>query len=76
MVQLANPVPDPDIEISGGPGHPDPKIRGGGEACLPKEFFWPFGPQFGPKIRGGGVGPSPGFATVIRLKGKFKKHCW
>ena len=57
MVQLANPVPDPDIEISGGPGHPDPKIRGGGEACLPKEFFWPFGPQFGPKIRGGGWAP-------------------
>ena len=54
MVQLANPLPDPDIEISRGPGHPDPKIRGGGVACLPKEFFWPFGPQFGPKIRGGG----------------------
>ena len=73
MVQLANPVSDSDIEISRGPGHPDPKIRGGG-GCLPKEFFWPFGPRFGLNIRG--VGPSPGFATVIRFKGKFKKHCW
>ena len=22
-----------------------------------KNFFWPFGPQFDPKIRGGGVAP-------------------
>ena len=54
MVQLVNPVPDTDIEISRGPCHSDPKIRG--EGCLPKEFFWPFGPQFGPNIRGGGGG--------------------
>ena len=55
MVQMANPVPDSDIEISRGPGHPDPKIRGGGRRGLsPKRIKWPFGPQFGPKIRGGG----------------------
>ena len=34
----------------GGGGHPDPEIRGGG---LKKNFFWPFGPQFGLKNKGG-----------------------
>ena len=37
-------VPDPDLEIRGG---------GGAKAGLPKKFFGSFGPQFGPKIRGG-----------------------
>ena len=31
----------------GGAGHPDPEIEGG----LKKNFFQPFGPQFGLKIR-------------------------
>ena len=34
----------------GGPGHPDPEIRGGG---------LPFGPHFGLKIRGGPGPPGP-----------------
>ena len=39
---------------------------GGGKASLQKNIFWPFEPQFGLKIRGGGVlGPSPGSATVL-----------
>ena len=67
------PDPDPEIRGVGGGrevyGHPDPQIREG--AGLPKNFFRPFGPQFGPKIRvGAGVGPlgpSPGFVTVIDL---------
>ena len=33
----------------------------GGGGSLKKTFFWPFGPQFGLKIRGGR--PSPGAAT-------------
>ena len=52
-------VPDTDLEIKGGGG-------GGGEAWSPKNFFWPFGPRFGLKIRGGGrgsPGPSPGSVT-------------
>ena len=33
-------------------------------ALTKKSFFWPFGPQFGLKIRGGGPpGPSPGSDT-------------
>ena len=28
------PVPDPDLEIRGGPGHPDPYIRGEGRGGL------------------------------------------
>ena len=44
---------------AGGGGHPDPEIRGG----LKKNFFWPFGPQFGLKIRGG-PGPFPGSHTA------------
>ena len=46
--------------------HPDPEISGGRP---PKNFFWPFGPHFGLKIRGGGgegglPGPLPGSATA------------
>ena len=32
-------VADPDLQITGGPGHPDPEIRGGGG--LQKNFFRP-----------------------------------
>ena len=35
---------------------------GGGGGRSPKTIFWPFGPQFGLKIRGGG--PYPGSATA------------
>ena len=50
---------DPNLQIRGG-GHPDPVIRGMGRSK--NIIFWPFGPQFGPKIRGGAdpPGPSPG----------------
>ena len=41
-------VLDPDLEISWG---------GGGEGGLQKNIFWPFGPQFGLKINGGGRTP-------------------
>ena len=43
----------PDLQISGGGGHPDPEIRVGG--TVSKKIFRPFGPQFGLKIRG--LGP-------------------
>ena len=41
-------MPDPDLEIGGG---------GEGRGPVSKRnVFWPFGPQFGLKIRGGGGG--------------------
>ena len=51
-------VADPDLPIKGGGGglgggHPDLEIRGEGQS--PKNFFPPFGPQFGLKM--GGCGP-------------------
>ena len=48
----------------GGVGHPETEIREAGRRS-PKNFFRPFGPQFGLKIRGapGPPGPSPGSAT-------------
>ena len=55
-------VLDPDLQMGGGGGegsggHPDPEKMGGE---VSKEFFFnffpPLGPQFGLKIRGGGVG--------------------
>ena len=49
-------VVDPDLQIRGVPGHPDPDIRGGG-GWSPKKHFWPFGPQSGLKIWGGGQVP-------------------
>ena len=50
------PVADPDLQIKRAGGHPDPEIRGGGGGGggqSSRNFFWPFGPQFGLKIRGG-----------------------
>ena len=55
-------VADPDLQIKGGLGHPDPVIRGGGgSGGLKKSFFGPspFGPQFGKKVVGGGGGWVP-----------------
>ena len=56
-------ITDPDLQIrwgagGGGSGHPDPEIRGGWSQ---KNFFPPFGPKFGLKIRGesGSLGPLP-----------------
>ena len=55
-------VADPDLQIRGRGGHPDPEIKGGGWSQ--KNLFRPFGPQFGLKIRGaaGPPGTSPGSA--------------
>ena len=47
----------PDLQISGGGGHADPEIRVWGTVSI--KFFWPFGPQFGLKIRGSGPQASP-----------------
>ena len=53
-------MPDPYLEIRGGPGHPDPEIRWeGGRSPI---FF--FGPLFGLKLRGAvPPGPSPESAS-------------
>ena len=51
---------------------PDLQIRRWGEGAQKKVFLRPFGPQFGLKIKGGGVGhqgPSPGSATEMQLHG-------
>ena len=37
-----------------GPGHPDPDIRRGPGLKKKKNFFWPIGPQFRLKVKGGG----------------------
>ena len=44
---------------NGGPGHPDPEIRRWGARSLKQNFFRPFGPQFGLKIRGMPGPPAP-----------------
>ena len=78
-------MPDPDLEMGGGGGHLVSSIKG--RAGLLKTIFRPFGPQFGPKIRGGPgpPGPSPGSATGLyshrtwcaRNRSKFlKKNEW
>ena len=55
----------------GGGGHLDPEIRG---ARSPKKNFGPLGPQFGPKIRGGGPpGPLPGIRHLGVLT-IYKNH--
>ena len=52
-----------------GEGEPDHLYPGGGSG-LKKEFFRPFGPQFGIKIRGERVGTSPGYASAV---GKLRR---
>ena len=71
-------VADPDLLIRGVGGggrqsfRPQDKREGG---SLKKIFFWPFGPQFGLKIRGrpGVPGPYPGSATAIVEACSLKK---
>ena len=68
-------VADPDLQISGeGSGHPNFEIRGG--PVLKKQIFRPFGPQFGPKIRGGPgpPGSSPGSTTEDSLFYEVKNN--
>ena len=63
-------MPVPDLEIRGrgaGGGPPDPEISGGGGRS-PKNFFRPFGSQFGLKIRGD-PGPSLVSPTEWQLPG-------
>ena len=45
-------VPDPDLEIRDGGQSSRPLGKGGGGG-LQKNFFSPFGPQFGLKLSGG-----------------------
>ena len=51
-------VPDPDLQIRGGPG-------------LQKKFFWPFRPQFSLKIRGG-QGAPPLDPPLTKTNGKVQ----
>ena len=64
---------DPDLQDQG-EGEPDhlyPEIMGGGGgAASKKDFFRPFGRQFGIKIRGERVFPSPGSASAV---GKLRR---
>ena len=64
------------------PGHPDPSIRGGGGGRggkSPKNFFRPFGPQFGLKVKGRGGGgirhcikvSVSGFTDLVWREGRF-----
>ena len=60
-----NTVPDPDLEIRGGGGHPHPQIRGGRRS--PKQISSALGASK-IKVGGGGLGlsgSSPGSATAI-----------
>ena len=57
-----NAMADPDLQIR----------RWGGGGSKKTVFLRPFGPQFGQKIKWGGVGhqgPSPGSATEMQLYG-------
>ena len=77
MKEVPFAMANPDLQIREGPGHPDPEImgRGGGGggggkggAFHQKNFFRPFGPQFGLTIKGGRAPrplPSPGSATAF-----------
>ena len=54
---------EPDLQIRLGPGHPDLEIR---RVAVTKNFFRPFGPQFGLKVRG-----APPLDPPL-----FLKHVW
>ena len=65
-LQWRRPSDKREGEGGGGSSHPDPGIKGG---CLKKNFFRPFGPQFGVKIRGDPPldPPSTYASTLIQL---------
>ena len=58
---------DPDLQIRGGPGHPDPEKMAGGGGRSPKNIFRPFGPQFALKIRGRGPRAPPKVPVLERV---------
>ena len=67
--QLIKPLPDPDLKMGGGGGRSSrPWDKGGEGPICQKNFFWPFGPQFGLKIGGASPVLSPGSATANWLK--------
>ena len=49
----------------GVPGHPDPDKSG--RPGLQKKHFWPFGPQFGLKLKGGGPSQAPPLDPPLQL---------
>ena len=61
---LESPVPDPDLEIRWGGGHPDPWIKGWGGG-VPVSRYNFFRASFWSKNKGGPgpPGPLPGSAT-------------
>ena len=61
-------VADPDLQIRGRPGHPDPEITGEGRG-VKKEFFRPFGSQFGLKIRGDRAPRAPPLDLPLNVYG-------
>ena len=64
VLSLRSTVADPDVQIKvGGAVIQTQRYQGG--PVLQKNFFRPFGPQFGLKIRG--PDPSPGSATVVSI---------
>ena len=50
-------VPDPDLEIRRGPGHPDPEIRGWGRGGSLQKFFLALWASVWSKNGGGGWAP-------------------
>ena len=56
---------DPDLQIRGVPGHPDPDIRGEGTRRKKKKIGSALRASLWSKIRA--PGPSPGSATVLSM---------
>ena len=57
-------MPNPDLEITGGPGHPDPEIRkGSGGGTVSQIFFTALRASVWSKNKEGGPGPYPGSTT-------------
>ena len=65
-------VADPDLGIRGA-GQSSIPLDGRGGGWSRKKSFRPFGPQFGPKIKGGAVllGPSLGSATPVAASAHY-----
>ena len=53
-IVLLTAMADPDLQIRGGGGHPDPEITGGG---LQKDFFFALRASFWSKNKGGPGAP-------------------
>ena len=66
---------DPDLQIMGGPGHPDPMIRGRGWGQSPKNFFSAIQASAWSKYKRGQTPQAPLLDLCLLFSGFWYRMC-